>query len=392
MIGADIVDIRRIAEAIKSERFAHRVFTQNEISYAQKKHNSIETFAGMFAAKEAVSKLSGKGLRGFNLTDIEIAHTDLGAPTVVLHGKAKELFPKDVHISISHEKDYAFAVASLEPSSFTPVMPGKEITDGDLTLLPRERFTHKGDYGRVYVIGGSSLMVGAPFICAEAAVRSGAGLTTLCVPTSLLDAYRQRVKEVMLKGIMDNAGEMTFDKGALSDIIAKADTVVIGMGVGNYSSLSQILEFLFTDFGGTLVCDADAINALSADPKLLEIKRKCSLILTPHIGEFNRLSKALGIENVADCALKIDAVIACKSAYTVVTDGVTTYNVTSGCAAMAKGGSGDTLAGIIAAYSCRTTPLEATALACHYFGRCGEKAAKLKGENAVTATDIINCL
>ena len=140
------------------------------------------------------------------------------------------------------------------------------------------------------------------------------------------------------------------------------------------------------------MCDADAINALSMEPSLLKRERKCKLILTPHVGEYERLSRSLGVDSVMDSAFKIGAVIACKSAHTFISDGITSYKVVSGHAAMAKGGSGDTLAGIIGAYTCRTSPLEATALACHYFGRCGEKAAKLKGENAVTASDIINCL
>ncbi len=393
MIGADITDIRRIAEAIKNERFLQRVFTLSEREYAYSKHDPVQTLAGMYAAKEAVAKLSGKGLSGFSLTDIEIAHTESGAPQVNLCGKAKELFGVKVQVSISHEKEYAFAVASFEPVEFKSVLPGKEITDGDFELRKRERFTHKGNYGRVYVIGGSSFMIGAPLICAEAAVKSGAGLTTLCVPHSLLSAYQSRVKEVMLFGMPDADGKMKFDEESLGEICKKADVIAIGMGMGQNPNLKEILRFLLLNHKGTLVCDADAINTLAKFPELFDNERVCrNLILTPHVGEYERLSKALNVESVSEAALKTGTVIACKSAYTLVTDGVTDYKITSGCAAMAKGGSGDTLAGIIAAYSCRMTALEATALACHYFGRCGEKAALIKGENAVTASDIINCL
>lgn len=392
MIGIDIVDVHRISEAINNETFVKRVFTQSECAYAESKYCSAETFAGIFAAKEAVAKLSGRGIRGFWLSDIEIVHNGLGAPEVVLHGGAKELFSAAIYISISHEKEFAIAVASYSPEKIDLVFPGKEIDDEDLKLLPRQRFTHKGDYGRVYIVGGSSLMVGAPLISAEAALRSGAGLTTLCIPVSLLDTYRARVKEIMLKGIADIGGEMIFDKDAFSEICNKADAIVMGMGIGKNQAMRDIIRYLFENYGGILVCDADAINALSSNPDLFKIERKCKLILTPHVGEFERLKDALKVESVMDCALKIGAVIACKSAYTVISDGITNYKVTSGTAAMAKGGSGDTLAGIIGAYACRTTPLEATALACHYFGRCGEKAATIKGENAVTASDIIKCL
>ena len=392
MIGADVVDIKRIARAIQSEHFLTSVFTQSERLYAQAKHNPQETLAGIFAAKEAVAKLSGKGVRGYRLTDIEILHTHLGAPEVVLYGKAKELFFGEVFVSISHEKDYAFAVATTIRQSFGPVLPGKEITDGDFELFRRERFTHKGDYGRVYVMGGSPHMIGAPLLTAEAAARSGAGLTTLCVPKSLLGAYQSRVKEIMLFGVSDLDGIVNFDEQALAVIASKADVIVMGMGMGNNPRLPEIINNLFLHFGGTLVCDADAINAISYNPELLDVERKCTLVLTPHVGEFDRLKRAVGVDEVQDCALKIGAIIACKSAHTVVSDGITTYKVTSGHAAMAKGGSGDALAGIIGAYLCRTVALDATVLACHYFGRCGERAAQNKGENAVIASDVISYL
>lgn len=391
MIGADVIKISRIKRALQSERFATRVFTEAEREYANSKTDLCQTYAGIYAAKEAIAKLSGKGIKG-PLTDIEITHSQEGAPKVSLKGKIKELFSGDVYVSISHDGDYAFAVATTFAQSVTPVLPGKEIVDGDIELFKRDRFTHKGDYGRVYVIGGSPLMIGAPFMCAQAAVRAGAGLTTLCVAHSLLTAYQARVKEIMLLDINDENGYQLFDEVALKSVVKKADSIAIGMGMGKNDNLIKTLEYLFINFDGIVICDADGINALARDAELLTKERKCKLILTPHVGEFERLKLALNARSVEEAALKCNAVIACKSAYTVISDGIKTYKVTSGCAAMAKGGSGDALAGIIAAYVCRTNPLEATAFACHYFGRSGEKAAKQKGENAVTATDIIESL
>lgn len=121
----------------------------------------------------------------------------------------------------------------------------------------------------------------------------------------------------------------------------------------------------------------------------MEIGRKCDLILTPHVKEYERLA---GNDDPREFAKKFKLNLALKNAYTLVTDGIVSYKVVSGCAAMAKGGSGDVLSGIVAAYSCRTAPLEALATACHVFGRCGEKAAASMGENAVKASDIIKYL
>lgn len=379
MIGVDIVKIARIAEALKSARFVERIFTSSERSHAGER---AQTFAGIYAAKEAVFKLSGKGIVG-SFTDIEICYSEDGAPFAKLCGKIGELLGEQVCVSISHDGEYAVAVASHERSDCVPVLLGKEVTDADMALLARRRFTHKGDYGRVYVVGGSSNYVGAPLISAEAAVRAGAGLTTLCVRTEFLPAYRERVKEIMLLGLSG------CDKPVLDTIIAKANCIVIGMGMDK-SDATDILEYIFERYDGTVVCDAEAINALCSP--LIFRERKNKLILTPHVGEFERLASFVGIRDVEDLALKINAVIAKKSAYTVVTDGLETYKITSGCAAMAKGGSGDALSGIIGAYACRLTPLMAASLGCHYFGRCGEKAALIKGENAVLASDIINCL
>ena len=378
MIGVDIVKIDRIKKAVESDHFVQRIFRPSERKYA----NNACMYAGIYAAKEAVFKLSGRGIIG-SFTDIEIGHDNYGAPTVTLSGKIGELLKDKVCVSISHDGEYAVAVASYDKKECVPILPGREICDGDMELLKRSRFTHKGDYGRVYVIGGSPYYVGAPLISAEAAAVSGAGLTTLCVQEELLPAYRERVKEIMLFGLSG------FDEAALSEICGKANSIIIGMGMKN-AALPQILAYIFSQFAGTVVCDAEAINALCSP--LIFSERKCRLILTPHVGEFKRLSEYTGISDVEDMALGINAVIAKKSAYTVVTDGINTYKITSGCAAMAKGGSGDALSGIIGAYACRITPLMATALGCYHFGKSGEKAAAIKGENAVLASDIIDCL
>ncbi len=382
MIGVDIIKIERMAKAISICRFVERVFTPSERQYAEAKANAAQTYAGLYAIKEAVFKLSGRGITGA-FTDIEVLHDEYGAPTVKLGGKVGDIIKSKVYVSVSHDGEYAVAVASTESVDCAPVLPGKEICDADMKMLTRRRFTHKGDYGRVYVIGGSSLYVGAPLISAEAAVRAGAGLTTLCVGEEFLPAYRERVKEIMLLGLKG------FDEANLSTICAKANVIVIGMGMEK-SVLPDIIRFIFARFEGVVVCDAEAINALCSP--LIFSERKSKLILTPHIGEFERLAAYVGEDDAEQLALKVRAVIAKKSAYTVVTDGLETYKITSGCAAMAKGGSGDALSGIIGAYACRVPPVFAAALGCYHFGKCGEKAAAVKGENAVIASDIINCL
>lgn len=113
-LGVDIVEIERIEKAIKKDRFLVKLFTERERQYFEDKGSRSETVAGIFAAKEAVSKVLGTGIV-YPWTDIEIDHTDLGQPVVVLHHKAEEIASRKgiqtIFISISHSKHYAVANA-----------------------------------------------------------------------------------------------------------------------------------------------------------------------------------------------------------------------------------------------------------------------------------------
>lgn len=113
-IGIDIVEVDRIKAAMeKGERFLTRNFTENELIYIEGKGRKPQTVAGMFAAKEAVAKVLGTGIRGFRLVEVEIAHNDLGKPYVVLLGDAEAVAKQagilEVQISISHSEAYAVA-------------------------------------------------------------------------------------------------------------------------------------------------------------------------------------------------------------------------------------------------------------------------------------------
>lgn len=113
-LGIDIVEIERIEKAMKKERFLLKLFTEKERLYIKNKGNRAETVAGLFASKEAVSKVLGSGVV-YSWTDIEIDHTDKGQPIVRLHGVAKEIAnEKDIvtiHVSISHSECYAVSNA-----------------------------------------------------------------------------------------------------------------------------------------------------------------------------------------------------------------------------------------------------------------------------------------
>lgn len=264
------------------------------------------------------------------------------------------------------------------------------------TLPVRKPVSHKGDYGRVKVIGGSAVMPGAPLMSFESAVsasRGGAGLVTLCVPESEKCAYQSRVKETMLYFLPDDGkGGIRFSPNNLDEIMEGANAIVIGPGVGKSDEILQTVRYVVSRFDGIVVLDADALNVISRDLSAIE-NHKCTLILTPHVGEFNRLSGGIErcyIEQAKAFAKKYNCVLAVKSATTIITDGESVaFNVT-GTPAMAKGGSGDVLCGIVGAFSCVTDAYLATKCACYHFGKVGEQVEREKGSSvSILASDII---
>ena len=117
-IGNDIIEIERIEKAISKEGFKAKVFTQREIENIVKRGNRAETYAGIFSAKEAISKAIGTGVREFALTDLEILNEDLGKPYVIVSDKLNTIIQRkkenyQIEIAISHSKKYATAMAII---------------------------------------------------------------------------------------------------------------------------------------------------------------------------------------------------------------------------------------------------------------------------------------
>ena len=117
-IGNDIIEIERIEKAILKEGFKNKVYTERELENIEKRGNRTETYAGIFSAKEAISKAIGTGVREFSLTDLEILNDDLGKPYVVVSEKLDKILKNkkesyQIEISISHSKKYATAMAII---------------------------------------------------------------------------------------------------------------------------------------------------------------------------------------------------------------------------------------------------------------------------------------
>lgn len=270
----------------------------------------------------------------------------------------------------------------------------------DLELLfpSRKRNSHKGDYGYVAIIGGSLEYSGAVRLAAlaHAALRSGAGVATVAVPRSIAPIVANQVLDATVFPLNDRNGEFVYNQGQFLQLIDRYDVIAFGMGMGNTPETREALKYLLKYFRGTLIVDADGINAMAELDRMSILTSRPNLVLTPHVKEFSRLSgkSIIDIEMnpipvVEELAIKLDAVIVLKGADSYITDGHAIYVNSTGSPGMATGGSGDVLSGIMAA-TCAVRPddlLIAAAGACYINGKAGELAAEEIGETSMLASD-----
>lgn len=267
-------------------------------------------------------------------------------------------------------------------------------TDADFVPIKRKPSSHKGNFGKVFVIGGCATMIGAPQLAgaaAHAAYLNGAGTVTVCVPEIHRTALGSRSTMSMMRFLPDtDDGYIKFDKGSLDEIIATATAIDIGMGMGANPDARAIIEYLNANFGGVLIIDADGLNAIKGDCGFLK-GGKAKLVVTPHIGEFMRLTggKEPTAENAKALANDTGAIVVLKSATTIVTDGHKTVLNISGTPAMAKGGTGDVLGGCITALSCTYELFDAAVIACYRNGLGAERAVSSYAETMLTPRDIL---
>jgi NAD(P)H-hydrate epimerase len=278
----------------------------------------------------------------------------------------------------------------------------EDLTETPLpTLRPREANSHKGDFGRALLIGGSRGMSGAISLSGQAALRSGAGLVTLAVPRCVLDVVASIEPSYMTTPLVDDDDHIA--KSATETVVGLAQNstaVALGPGLGRQPNLIELVVALYREINKPMVIDADALFAL-AERKEALAKPGAPRILTPHPGEFARLTGALPegpqrITAAAELALR-DAegttVVVLKGHNTVVTDG-TRFSVNrTGNPGMATGGSGDVLTGIITALLCQElTPFDAARLGVHVHGLAGDLAAEDLGQVSMIASDLIHYL
>ena len=266
------------------------------------------------------------------------------------------------------------------------------VTDDDISLIAdRAEYSHKGTFGRVLVIAGCEGMAGAAYLCALAAYRSGAGL----VEVFTVEANRGIIQTLLPEAIVTTYGDGDLNE-KIEKSLSRSSAAVIGPGLG-MSELSRRVTRLSLDFAACpLVIDADALNIIAKEK--LALPRRADVAVTPHLAEMSRLADKPVSDIAADLvgaarrfAAENGVVCVLKDAHTVVCGGGRVFVNLAGCSAMAKGGSGDVLTGIIAALAASGVDMTtAAALGCHLHGRAGERAAALHGLHGVLARDIAN--
>ncbi|MEO6595206.1 MAG: NAD(P)H-hydrate dehydratase [Planctomycetota bacterium] len=252
-------------------------------------------------------------------------------------------------------------------------------------LPPRARSAHKGDFGTVLVVAGSEGMLGAAVLCATAALRGGAGLVRTSLPRAL---------QPLLPLAVPCATTLPRTETALHEAVNAATAAVVGPGLGATLATRSLVRAVLRTSRVPVVLDADALNVLA--PLRAPLVCRGPIVLTPHPGEAARLlgCQALDVQADRPAALRAlcqrsGAVVVLKGAGTLVADGVSCFTNRTGNPGMATGGSGDVLAGLLAALLAQgMQPFAAACLAVHVHGKAGDLVAERYGERGLVASDL----
>ncbi len=270
-----------------------------------------------------------------------------------------------------------------------------------LCFPPRKNNTHKGDYGKLLVICGSESMPGAAVFAIRAAVRSGVGLVKTVIPEKCVPVVASHVPDTTFLALQSDIQELNeTDKTNILNELKTSTACLIGCGIGVSERAKQIVELVAENAEIPLIIDADAINCIAQNPDILT-KAKAEIIITPHPGEMGRLTGKKAeevqmnrLETAIDFSKHKNIIVVLKGANTIIAypDGKVFVN-TTGNPGMAKGGSGDVLAGLIS--SLRAQGKNASdAASCGVFihGECGDRAAEKYSVSSMTPCDMIEML
>ncbi len=260
--------------------------------------------------------------------------------------------------------------------------------------------THKGTYGHLLVVSGSTGRAGAGILASKGALRSGAGLVTLALPSPAVTAADAVTLEVMTEPLPETPEGTISYAGlqAIRSLLDDRDALAIGPGLTVHEETSRLVREVLISTDLPVVIDADALNALDGELELIQA-RSGHTVLTPHPGEMGRLLGVSTVQVQADrvgasqkCANESGAVVVLKGARTVITQPGGSYYINmTGNPGMATAGSGDVLTGMIGAMLARgLDPLTSSLASVYLHGAAGDHAADRVTEHSLTATDLLD--
>lgn len=356
-------------------------------------------------------------IEAINKSDAYTVSVDINSGLNGDTGMAKTCVMSDLTVSVGGFKPGHFLNMAKDVMKskvnvdigITPVdMPYKLIEKPDIApyFSERKNMSNKGTYGYTALIGGCTRYSGAIRLAylAHAAMRSGAGVVKVALPASLAHDVTPHTLESTLFPLSDtgdsgNNAEVAFVPEEIDELISNVRTVAFGMGIGTGDGAARILEHLLDVYKRTLIVDADGLTLLSRLDADRIRNSACSIVLTPHIKEFSRLT-GLDMDDILDepigaamqYAKDTGAVVLLKGPSTIVTDGEVVYLTDRGCAGMATAGSGDVLSGIMAAV-CANNDIPskslAAVIAAYINGAAGELAENLVGSVSMIAGDTV---
>jgi hydroxyethylthiazole kinase-like uncharacterized protein yjeF len=393
VVGVDVTVVDRIAGALERHpRFAQRIYTEGEQRYSAHKP---ERWASRWAAKEAVRKLcssAGEPMPAYR--DIEVVRRRGGPPRVHIRGEETA-----IALSLTHDGGLAIAVAASRGAERRRPLP--QVPDG-LVLADRPDDGHKGTFGRVVVVAGSRGFTGAPRLAAMGAARGGAGLVELCIPETIHAIVAAGCLEIMPTPLAD-AGTASLHPDALPVLrerLRGADALVIGPGLGRSPDTVAALLELLAGLPCPAVVDADALNIVATSGYDWKSSGQ-AVIVTPHPAEMGRLA---GMSTAAVQADRIGTaeryvqqhrvVVVLKGAETVVAaSGHPIHVDRHRVVALATGGTGDVLAGVIGSMLAQgLAPRDAAVAGVTIHAQAGLMVQARRGRAGALASDLIDTL
>ncbi len=399
--------LARSSAELKQEA-AHTVFDSDLL---------IEAILGT-GFRPPVSGLYAEAIAALNASPAIVVAVDIpsGADADVMGGQVGSVARADAIVTFTAPRPaHVFGGLTQGTTSISPIGSPEDavisslrlnlVTPGEIAPLigPRPAASNKGNFGHVLVVGGSLGKAGAAAMAGMAILRSGAGLSTVAVPKSILSTVAGFHPELMTEPLAETkAGSISLRALRSFDKLAEGKTVLaVGPGISRVLETSKLVRALVKKQNLPVILDADGLNAFAGHPTELNGKGR-SLVITPHPGEMARLlgSTVAAVQrdriNVArKFAKDHQVIVVLKGHRTLIADpsGNVWVN-TTGNPGMATGGTGDILTGMTAGMVAQNPKriLEAVIAAVYLHGLAGDVAREQMGEHSLVATDLLQAL